>query len=194
MRRHPAESPGVRVEAEERVTRTVGTDGSWSAVVWSRLTDADADEVIAAEIARSGGSFEWKLYSHDRPADLPERLRSAGLTPEPMETLMVAEIADLDLPAAPPEGVRVRTVEDDAGVDHDAPGPRRGLRRRLGAPVGGGGGPSVAGLAAAADRGGDRVGRRPPRVGGPGRVPRRDRLRQHVGRRHAAGVARARRF
>jgi GNAT superfamily N-acetyltransferase len=117
MRRHPGESPGVRVEAEERVTRTVGTDGSWSSVVWSRLTEDDADEVIAAEITRSVGAFEWKLYSHDRPADLPARLRAAGLTPEPVETVMVAKIADLELPVPPPDGVRVLTVEDDGGVD-----------------------------------------------------------------------------
>ena len=117
MRHHPVESPGVRIEAEERVTRTIGTDGSWTSVVWSRLTELDADEVIAAEIARTVGSFEWKLYSHDRPAGLPRRLRAAGLTPEPVEMLMVAEIADLDLPTAPPGGVRVQTVEDDAGVE-----------------------------------------------------------------------------
>jgi hypothetical protein len=30
--------------------------------------------------------------------------------------LMVAEIADLDLPVSPPDGVRVLTVEDDDGV------------------------------------------------------------------------------
>jgi GNAT superfamily N-acetyltransferase len=118
MRRRPVDSPGVRAEVEERVTRTVGVDGSWFAVVWSRLSEADADEVIAAEIARAAGaSFEWKLYSHDRPADLPERLRAAGLTPEPVEMLMVAEIADLDLPVTPPDGVRVLTVEDDGGVE-----------------------------------------------------------------------------
>ena len=117
MRRHPVESPGVRVEVEERVTRTVGADGSWSAVVWSRLSESDADEVIAAEIARAAGaSFEWKLYSHDRPADLPERLRAAGLTPAPVEALLVAEIADLDLRVTPPDGVRVLTVEDAGGV------------------------------------------------------------------------------
>ena len=117
LRRHPVAGPGVRVEVEERVTRTVGTNDSWTAVVWSLLTEDDADEVIAAEIARAAGSFEWKLYSHDGPADLSERLRAAGLTPEPVETVMVAEIADLDLPAAPPDGLRVRTVEDDAGVE-----------------------------------------------------------------------------
>jgi GNAT superfamily N-acetyltransferase len=118
MRRHPVESPGVRVESEERVTRTVGTDGSWSSVVWSRLSEADADEVIAGEIARAAGaSFEWKLYSHDRPADLPERLRAAGLTPEPVEMVLVAAIADLDLPVPAPDGVRLATVDDDAGVE-----------------------------------------------------------------------------
>jgi GNAT superfamily N-acetyltransferase len=118
MRRHPVAGPGVRVEAEERVTRTVGTDGFWSAVVWSRLTTADADEVIAAEISRAAGAFlEWKLYSHDGPADLPDRLRAAGLTPEPVETVMVAEIAQLELLVAESAGVRLATVEDDAGVE-----------------------------------------------------------------------------
>jgi GNAT superfamily N-acetyltransferase len=116
MRRHPAAGPGVRVEVEERVTRTVGTDASWSAVVWSDLTEANADEVIAAEIARSTGPLEWKLYAHDLPADLPERLRAAGLTPEPAETLMVADVADLELPVPAPDGVRLATVDDDAGV------------------------------------------------------------------------------
>ena len=87
-----------------------------SAVAWSDLTETDADEVIAAEVARASGSLEWKLYSHDRPADLPDRLRAAGLRPEPVETLLVAEIADLDLPVAAPDGVRLAVVDDPAGV------------------------------------------------------------------------------
>jgi GNAT superfamily N-acetyltransferase len=125
MRRRTVAGPGVHVETEERLTRTVGTDGSWAAVVWSDLTETDADEAIAAESARATGSLEWKLYSHDGPADLPDRLKAAGFRPEPVETLLVAEIADLDLPVHPAEGVRVTTVEDPAGVDtmlrvHDA--------------------------------------------------------------------------
>jgi GNAT superfamily N-acetyltransferase len=116
LRRHPVAGPGVRVEVDERVTRTVGTDDSWSAVVWSDLTAADADEVIRAEIARSTGSLEWKLYSHDEPADLPARLRAAGLTPEPVETLLVAAIAELDLPVAEPAGVRLVDVDEPSGV------------------------------------------------------------------------------
>jgi GNAT superfamily N-acetyltransferase len=116
MRRHPVAGPGVRVEVDAHVTRTVGTDAEWSAVVWSGLTEDDADEVIAAEIARATKPLEWKLYSHDRPANLPDRLRAAGLVPEPAETLMIAAIADLDLPVRSPDGVRTAVVEDDAGV------------------------------------------------------------------------------
>jgi GNAT superfamily N-acetyltransferase len=116
MRRRPVAGPGMRIEIDGRVTRTVGTDGSWSAVVWSDLSESDADEVIAAEMARSTGSFEWKLYSHDGPADVTGRLSAAGLRAEPAETLLVAEIADLDLPVAAPEGLRMAVVDDAAGV------------------------------------------------------------------------------
>jgi GNAT superfamily N-acetyltransferase len=125
MRRRPVAGPGMLIEVEERLTRTVGTDGSWSTVVWSDLTESDADAVIAAEVARATASLEWKLYSHDRPADLPDRLRAAGLRPEPVETLLVAEIAELQLPVPDPAGVRLCVVDDPDGVQvvqgvHDA--------------------------------------------------------------------------
>jgi GNAT superfamily N-acetyltransferase len=135
--------PGAKAEVEERVTRMVGTDGAWSAVIWSDLTEADADAVIAGQVARSAGPFEWKYYSHDRPADLPERLRAAGLRPEPAETVMVAELADLELPVAVPQGVHVVTVEDPVGVETMVgvhvdvfgdvhPGTREAVRQALG--------------------------------------------------------------
>lgn len=91
-------------------------DAEWTAVVWSDLSEADADELIVAEVARAAVPLEWKQYSHDRPGDLPERLRAAGLRPEPPEMLMIAQIADLDLPVPAPDGVRLTTVTDDAGV------------------------------------------------------------------------------
>lgn len=102
-------SPGTSVERDQFVTRLVG-DG-WSGVVWSDLTGADVDEVIAREIARFEGTpWEWKHYSGDSPGDLSERLLGAGFIADPPESVMVAEIADLDLDAAPPDGVEVVTV------------------------------------------------------------------------------------
>ncbi|WCD88822.1 hypothetical protein KPP03845_105232 [Streptomyces xanthophaeus] len=114
----------ARVERAGAVVRhyVPGPHG-WNVVLWSDLDEENADAEIAAQVAFFSGpglasEFEWKLYSHDRPADLGERLRAAGLVPEPAETLMVARTADLaGLPVEPPEGITLRVVTDEAGVD-----------------------------------------------------------------------------
>ncbi|MEU3347280.1 GNAT family N-acetyltransferase [Streptomyces sp. NPDC006700] len=111
---------GTRVERAGRVVRQIGSAQDWNGVLWSDLDESCADAVIAEQTARYGGSglaFEWKVYGHDRPADLARRLLAVGFVPEPQETLMVAEIAELDLGAEPPEGVCLRTVTDEAGVE-----------------------------------------------------------------------------
>ena len=101
------------------VVRAVSDADGWSGVTWSDLQGRDADAVIAAQVARFAdrpGPWEWKHYSYDRPADLPQRLLAAGFTPEPAEALLVAAIADLDLDAPPPAGVELRPAADAAGV------------------------------------------------------------------------------
>lgn len=118
LRRRPAQMSDARAEHDERITRYIGP-GGWNAVVWSNLDESDADAVISQQIERfaaAPGPWEWKHYSYDRPPDLPRRLVDAGFTPEPEEALMVAEIADLDLAVAPPDGVVVRPVADDTDV------------------------------------------------------------------------------
>lgn len=114
------DGPGARVERVGRVVRQVAADHGWNGVVWSDLDEASADKAIAEQIAHYTGlglEFEWKLYGHDLPVDLGERLRAAGFTPEPEETLMIAEVADLTLDIDPPEGIRFLPVTDRAGVD-----------------------------------------------------------------------------
>ncbi|WP_445527679.1 GNAT family N-acetyltransferase [Streptomyces cyslabdanicus] len=114
------DGPGTRVERVGNVVRQIGSDQDWSCVLWSDLDEASVDAAIAEQTARFGGSgvtFEWKVYGHDRPADLGQRLLAAGFAPEPEETLMVGDIAELHLDAEPPEGVQLRTVTDEAGVD-----------------------------------------------------------------------------
>ncbi|MGY6022802.1 GNAT family N-acetyltransferase [Streptomyces spinosirectus] len=114
------DGPGARVERTGNVVRQVSSPHGWNGVVWSALDETDADPVIAEQIAYFSGQgheFEWKLYGHDRPMDLGQRLRAAGFVPEPEETLMIAEVADLGLDAEPPEGIRFVPVTDAAGVD-----------------------------------------------------------------------------
>lgn len=114
------DGPDTRVERAGGVVRQVGSPQDWNGVLWSDPAIADVDAAIAEQVAffrELGHGFEWKLYGHDRPADLGRRLRAAGFTPEPEETLMIAEAADPGLDAEPPAGVRLREVIDAAGVD-----------------------------------------------------------------------------
>jgi GNAT superfamily N-acetyltransferase len=121
IRRRPsADGPGDRVEHDDGVVRLVSGGDGWSGITWSGLDGLDADAVIAAQIARFAGrdgAWEWKHYSHDHPADLPERLLAAGFVAEPAEALLVAEIAALSLDTPPPAGVGLRPVVDRSGVD-----------------------------------------------------------------------------
>jgi GNAT superfamily N-acetyltransferase len=76
---------------------TYAGDG-WSAVI---RPPADADvEPLVSRMREVSGHVEWKYYSHDGPADLPERLVAAGLVPEDEETVLVAESASISPPPA----------------------------------------------------------------------------------------------
>jgi ribosomal protein S18 acetylase RimI-like enzyme len=118
-----ADGSGARIEDAGAVVRYVSADpAGWSAVLWSNLDEASADRVIAEQIAYFAGlghAFEWKHYAYDRPADLPLRLRAAGLEPGAEEALLVAEVAALAGPgaaAALPPGVRLIEARDEASV------------------------------------------------------------------------------
>lgn len=124
MREHARpDGPGVRVERTGGVVRQVGAAQDWNGVVWSSpdLGPEGADAAIAAQVAHCSElgyeEFEWKLYAHDRPADLGARLLAAGFEPEDPETLLVAPVADLPTEVALPDGVRLRTVRDEADVE-----------------------------------------------------------------------------
>ncbi|MFF8669795.1 GNAT family N-acetyltransferase [Streptomyces sp. NPDC015242] len=114
------DGPGdARVERVGAVVRQTAGAPGWSGVLWSALDEDTADAAIAEQVGHYTGlglEFEWKLYGHDRPATLGRRLRAAGFTPGPQETLMLGEISALDLDAEPPRGVRVEPVTDAHGV------------------------------------------------------------------------------
>ncbi|MET7712844.1 GNAT family N-acetyltransferase [Streptomyces sp. NPDC005407] len=117
---HQMRQRGEGAERAGDVVRQVGADGDWNGVVRSGLDSATADAAIAEQVryfTDLGRDFEWKLYSYDRPDDLGARLRAAGFTPEPEETLMVAEIRDLPTDVELPDGIRLEPVTDAAGVD-----------------------------------------------------------------------------
>jgi hypothetical protein len=122
--------PGAVVERDGPVTRVAGLfdRGFVTYVSVADLaTAADHDELDAL-IARQrdyfdarGEGVEWKLHGHDEPADLPDRLRAAGFTPEDEETVVVGLAAPLAA-ASPelPDGVRLREVTSRVDFDRIA--------------------------------------------------------------------------
>jgi len=111
---------GGRFERVGPVIRCVSPQpNGWSGVEWSDLDETTADRVIAEQLRffrEQERQVEWKYYAYDRPVDLPERLRAAGLEPGEEEALMVADVADVPADLAPPEGVRLVTVSDEDGL------------------------------------------------------------------------------
>jgi len=88
-----------RREATGEVVRNVNLLGSEGMVIHSKLDADSADRVIEEQIAcfrALGQDFEWKLYGHDTPVDLKERLLARGFEPEEPESLLI-----LDLEEAP---------------------------------------------------------------------------------------------
>jgi GNAT superfamily N-acetyltransferase len=117
MRHSAVADPGARIDRADGVVRQYGP-AAWTGILWSDLDETTADAAIGAQIQFfEGGEFEWKLYAHDRPADLGERLHRAGFVPEESEALMVAAVSELPADAPLPDGVSVQPVVDEHGVD-----------------------------------------------------------------------------
>jgi GNAT superfamily N-acetyltransferase len=115
---------GAEFEADEFVVRRLapaGQDGS--GILWTNLDSANADSVIAEQVAVFGGRgerFEWKLYDYDQPADLADRLVAAGFVAEQAESFVVAEVSEVTHAlgsAELPDGVTAVRVTDLAGVE-----------------------------------------------------------------------------
>jgi GNAT superfamily N-acetyltransferase len=91
--------PTMRREVVDGVVRQINEAGTSSTIIFSDLAPADLDHAIQTQIAyfsRLGHELEWKVYTHDRPPDLRERLAAHEVVAADPEALMV-----LDLEALP---------------------------------------------------------------------------------------------
>ncbi len=119
-----------RREKAGKILRMISLDPrGHSFVIHSDLSEADADAVIDGELSyfsKLGLRFEWKLYSHDRPADLKLRLASHGFTVGDDEAVMALNLGNLppDLVADHTHDVRkvvdAKGLEDYAAVNAEA--------------------------------------------------------------------------
>ena len=117
VRRGIAPEPGIRIEHTSRIVRVVG---QWNCVLYSDLDETTASAEIAAQqsyFASRGAPFEWKVYAHDGPADLEQRLEDAGFTPAEQESLMVLDLAEAATEGRMPAGIELRRIADAAGLE-----------------------------------------------------------------------------
>ena len=90
--------PGVVRFSDEGVARDISADGKMGEIVYSSCTEAEVDRVIERQIraARSAGyELEWKVFGHDQPSCLGERLLAAGFEAGDRQMFMVLR-ADAD--------------------------------------------------------------------------------------------------
>lgn len=88
--------PGVRKESRPHVIRYISDAGDQHFILYSRLGGADVDAVIVKEQAYFGplGEVEWKVYAHDWPADLRDRLADHGFEIGEPEAIMVLDLEE----------------------------------------------------------------------------------------------------
>jgi GNAT superfamily N-acetyltransferase len=88
---------GAKIEQLEHVTRVASMDGSQHTIIWNSMHPLQADDVIAEQLnhyRKLGRWFEWKVYRHDEPLGMKDRLASRGFFVGDMEAVMVLDLAD----------------------------------------------------------------------------------------------------
>jgi hypothetical protein len=134
-RRHLARDGEVR-DVLPSLTRLRTSDNSRHSVIYSSLTSEDADAVVMQEIEhhrRLGVGFEWKLYAHDNPINMIDRLQHHGFRIGPLEAVLVFDLAQAEdwIAAADTSDVQQvdrldqipefrRVLEDVLGRDNEA--------------------------------------------------------------------------
>lgn len=117
------EYPGLQKEVAGGVVRFTGPadHDSGNFVLFSRFADKHADDAISEQISHYRSqhlSFEWKVYEHDSPPDLRERLIIQGFRPRDRDVVMVMNVRDAQPRLLRPPHVDVRRLTDIAELPY----------------------------------------------------------------------------
>ena len=118
--RRDIEYPDARREVAPPVIREIDHAGERSFISYSQLEGQDVNRVIDEQIRyfeSLGHDFEWKVFSHDYPADLKERLAARGFEIEEEETILVLDLQNAPDKLLEPVPPNVRRIVDPAGID-----------------------------------------------------------------------------
>jgi GNAT superfamily N-acetyltransferase len=113
VRARPVAGPGMALEQTGGVLRLTGP---FNFVCWWDLTSEGVRAAVAeqaAHVRARGEGLMWRVYEHDRPAELSYCLADEGFQPDPPGTLMIFDLAnELTAPAVRADVRRVRTLTE----------------------------------------------------------------------------------
>jgi hypothetical protein len=115
-------SANTTVERTGNIVRHLPIAGSQYWVMYSSHAEDELDAAIEREKAHLASlrprytSLEWKVYDHDRPANLVERLAAHGFEIGEPEAFLVLDIADAPADLLAPVTLDVRRVTDAEGM------------------------------------------------------------------------------
>lgn len=113
--RRDVEFSDVRREVTPTVVRQIGLYHPESAIIYSWLTPENVEVAIQTEIdyfGRLGHRVEWKVYAHDAPPDLKERLLAHGFEAEESEALVILDLKSSSPALWQPVTHEVRRITD----------------------------------------------------------------------------------
>ena len=118
--RNDIEYPDTRREVTPSIVRHVNTSGTGQGyVIYSQLREDNVEQEIGEQIRyfeSQGQDFEWKVFSHDRPSDLKERLAAHGFTVEEEEAILVLDLEEAPSILWQPVAQSVRRIVDPEQV------------------------------------------------------------------------------
>ena len=120
MRRNASVAGCARKQTAQS-SRYSTASGSLRYVMWHQFSADATDHCIIEEIAAATGSVEalmWKVYGHDAPTNLRERLLAHGFADHDPCTLMVAPVARVIAELGdPPNHITVRQLREASEFD-----------------------------------------------------------------------------
>jgi hypothetical protein len=95
MERRTLVRDGEVIEILPTVTRLIRCNGTWHTIMFSSVSPGTIDQVIDEQLAhyqKLNAEFEWKVYAHDPPPDLRQRLGARGFDIGPAKAVMVLDL------------------------------------------------------------------------------------------------------
>ena len=120
LRRNASVAGCVR-EQTAQSSRYSTASGSLRYVMWHQFSAADTDRCIVEEVSAATGrvtALMWKVYGHDAPTNLGERLLAHGFSDHDPCALMASRVENvISALGATPNAVTVRQLLDGNDLD-----------------------------------------------------------------------------